>query len=182
MISSNESISFRPLDRSDFALVARWFTEPQVARWWSEDSSLEHLEAKYGPRVDGRDHTSMWIIEVDGEPAGLAQHYRHEHYPDHDAAVGIPDAVGIDYLLSEDHAGRGHGPGMLATLARLALDAVSEARCCVASPAQDNRPSWTALERAGFHRHGPCHPPGDPPCWAYVLERDAIVTGDPTVS
>ncbi len=42
-------------------------------------------------------------------------------------------------------------------------------------PAQANRPSWTALQRAGFSRHGPCQPPDEPPAWAYVLRRPSSV-------
>lgn len=164
-------VSFRALGRDDYGLLARWFAEPHVARWWNEDSALEHIEAKYGPRVDRTDHTTMWIIEIDGRPAGLAQHYEHADYPRHDTAVGVPDAVGIDYLLGEDHAGRGLGPRVLAALARFVLDLEPRARCCVATPAQQNRASWLALERAGFRRHGPCQPPGEPPAWTYVWPR-----------
>lgn len=163
MPDSRYRISFRLLDRRDFAVVSRWFAEPHVARWWNEDSSLEHIEAKYGPRVNGLARTSMWIIEIDGRSAGLAQHYKHEdYYPDHDAAVGIPDAVGIDYLLAADFAGRGLGPRALAALARFVLGLTPDARSCVATPAQQNRPSWVALERAGLRRHGSCEPPEEP--------------------
>jgi aminoglycoside 6'-N-acetyltransferase len=160
--------AFRPLRRDDFPLVAQWLAEPDVARWWNADASLDGIEAKYGPRVDGRDRTSMWVIQIGGRPAGLAQHYRHRDYPEHDAAVGIPDAVGIDYLLGADFAGRGAGPVVLAELASFVVALSPGARCCVATPAQTNRPSCVALERAGFLRHGPCQPPDEPPAWAYV--------------
>lgn len=165
-------VSFRPLARPDFPLLSRWFTEPHVDRWWNEGSSLERIEAKYGRRVDGLDKTAMWIIGVDGRPAGLAQHYRHDDYPEHDAAVGIPDAVGIDYLLAEGFAGRGLGPPVLAALARFVLGLTPEAKYCVATPAQENRPSWVALDRAGFRRLGPCQPPEEPLAWTYVWPRD----------
>jgi len=173
MLTPTHRISFRPLGRRDFTLVSRWFQEPHVARWWNQDSSLEHIEAKYGPRVDGADQTSMWIIEIDGRPAGLAQHYEHEDYPEHDTAVGIPDAVGIDYLLGAEHAGRGLGPAVLDAFADLVLVLTPGARCCIATPAQENRPSRVALERAGFQRRGPCQPPGEPPAWTYVRQRGA---------
>ena len=174
MPAPTHRIGFRPLDRQDFPLVSRWFAEPHVARWWNEDSSLEHIEAKYGRRVDGVDRTSMWIIEIDGRPAGLAQHYAHDDHPAHDTAVGIPDAVGIDYLLCEDVAGRGMGPAVLDAFAGFVLELTPRARCCVATPAQENRPSWVALERAGFQRHGPCQPPGEPLAWTYVRQRGAV--------
>jgi aminoglycoside 6'-N-acetyltransferase len=167
-------VEFRPLQRSDFPTVAVWFEQPHIARWWNDSSDLDDIEAKYGPRVDGNDLTSMWIVEIDGEPAGLAQHYHHEDYPDHNEAVGVENAVGIDYLLAEDFAGRGLGPLMLAAFARLALDRTPSADHCVAAPAQANRPSWTALERAGFQRLGPCQPPDEPIAWMYVLDRSQL--------
>ncbi len=163
-------ISLRPLRRSDFGLLADWFAQPDVARWWNEPTDRGAIESKYGPRVDGPATTSMWIVEIDGEAAGLAQHYRHADHPEHDAAVGIPDAVGIDYLLSAGFAGRGIGPAVLSELARKALDVEPSTRRCVATPAQDNRPSWRALERAGFARAGACQPPGEPRAWTYVWE------------
>ncbi len=167
-------IEFRELQRSDFPTVAAWFEQPHIERWWNESSDLDDIEAKYGPRVDGNDSTSMWVIEIDGNPAGLAQHYRHEDYPDHDEAVGVENAVGIDYLLAEDFAGHGFGPLMLAAFARLALDRTPGADHCVAAPAQANRPSWTALERACFQRRGACQPPDEPIAWMYVLSRRSM--------
>lgn len=167
-------IGFRPLQRSDFSTLAVWFEQPHIARWWNESSDLGAIEAKYGPRVDDNDLTSMWVVEIDGHPAGLAQHYRHEDYPDHDEALGIVNAVGIDYLLAEDFAGRGLGPHVLLAFARLALDRTPDVDCCVAAPAQANRPSWIALERAGFERRGPCQPPDEPVAWIYVLGRTQL--------
>jgi len=107
-------IELRPLHRDDLDLVERWLRQPHVARWWGDPGDHAAIEAKYGARIDGLDPTSMWVVEVDGRPAGLAQHYLHADHPAHDAAVGIPDAVGIDYLLDVDHAGRGLGPLLLA--------------------------------------------------------------------
>ena len=163
---------FRPMLRSDFPSVQRWFAQPHVARWWNADPELAAVEAKYGPRVDGDDRaTSMWIVEIDGVPCGLLQHYRHADHPAHDAAVGVDDAVGIDFLLSEQVAGRGVGPRVLSAFADLALQGTPAASCCVATPAQENRRSWRALEKAGFVRHGTCQPPDEPPAFTYVRVR-----------
>jgi len=171
------SIRFRRLQRADLPSVERWFAEPEVARWWNPDLAPGALEAKYGPRIDGVDAaTAMWVVDVDGEPAGLLQHYRHADHPAHDAAVGIDDAVGIDFLLSSAFAGRGLGPLVLAAFADLVLELVPDARWCVATPAQANRRSWRALEKAGFTRHGACQPPDEPPAFAYVRAR----SGGPT--
>lgn len=158
--------------RSDFALLELWFAEPDVARWWNADPSAGAIEAKYGPRVDGRDRsTIMWVAEVDGEACGLLQHYRHEDHPDHDAAVGLEEAVGIDFLLSAAYSGRGLGPKVLSAFADLVLEATPAAVWCVATPAQENTRSWRALEKAGFTRCGTCQPPDEPPAFRYVRAR-----------
>jgi aminoglycoside 6'-N-acetyltransferase len=113
----------------------------------------------------------MWIVEIEGVPCGLLQHYRHADHPDHDAAVGVDDAVGIDFLLAEEVTGRGVGPKVLSAFADLVLEVTPAASCCVATPAQANRRSWMALEKAGFVRRGTCQPPDEPPAFAYVRAR-----------
>jgi len=164
-------VRFRSLQRSDFPMLAEWFSELSVLRWWNEDLSSAGIEAKYGPRVDGRDATTMWIAEIDGAPAGLFQHYRHVDYPDHDEAVGIDHAVGIDFLLSEAFSGRGLGAEVLSRFADLVLELTPDALWCVATPAQENRRSWRALKKAHFRRRGTCQPPGEPPAFAYARQR-----------
>jgi aminoglycoside 6'-N-acetyltransferase len=113
----------------------------------------------------------MWVVEVDGDSAGLIQSYRHFDYPDHDAAVGVADAVGIDYFLAGTHAGRGLASATIAAFAELVFDLYPDAEWCVATPAQDNHRSWRALERAGFERCGTCRPPNEPPAFRYKIGR-----------
>jgi len=165
-------ISMRPLRAADLGILLEWFADPVVARWWNQPAELDSVSAKYLPRIDGTgDPTSMWIAEVDGEPAGLLQHYRHTDYSAHDAAVGVPDAVGIDYLLGARHRGRGLGGPILRAFAHLALEQQPDAAVCVATPAIDNAASRTALERAGFTRSHECQPPDEPPAAVYVIDR-----------
>jgi RimJ/RimL family protein N-acetyltransferase len=164
-------VSFRPLRRSDFPLLVEWFAQEHIARWWNEPATLESVAAKYGRPIDGLEPTSMWIIEVDGQAAGLAQSYRNADYPQHDAAIGVPDAAGIDYLLSKPYVGRGIGTIAVRELGTHVLRLYPDAACVVATPAQANEASWRALERAGFERRGECQPPDEPPAFAYVLHR-----------
>lgn len=159
--------------RSDFPLLVEWFRQEHIARWWNETATMESVEDKYGAPVDGVTPTTMWIIEVEGEPAGLAQSYRHADYPEHDAAVGVPNSAGIDYLLAERFAGRGIGSAAMSAFARVVFETYPEVAFVAATPAQTNPASWRCLERAGFERRGECQPPDEPPAFVYVLARPA---------
>jgi hypothetical protein len=41
----------RPLQRSRFALLARWLAEPLVARWCNHETSAAAIEREFGPSV-----------------------------------------------------------------------------------------------------------------------------------
>ena len=43
------SISFCPLERSDFPLLQEWLCAPHVIEWWHERLDLPGVEAKYAP-------------------------------------------------------------------------------------------------------------------------------------
>ncbi len=164
------TISFRPLTVDDFDLLVEWFADPVVARWWNQPAEIESVTAKYLPRIDGTgDDTLMWIAQIDDEPAGLVQCYRHVDYPDTDSAVAISDAVGIDYLVGARHRGRNFGGRLLREFARFALTRFPDTNVCVAAPAIDNTVSRAALERAGFEFSHHCDPPDEPPAAAYVF-------------
>lgn len=165
------TISFRPLTEDDFPVLVEWFNEPAIGRWWNQTGDLASVRNKYRPRISGREAISMWIATVDHEPAGLFQFYRHQDHPDQDELVGIPDAVGIDYLLGSRHRGRGLSGDVLREFAALALANHPTLAVCIATPAQANEPSCRALERAGFTRRGVCQPLDEPPQFIYALDR-----------
>lgn len=165
-------VSFRPLAVDDLDRLVEWFADPVVARWWNQPADLDSVTAKYRPRIDGTgDPTLMWIAEIDGEPAGLMQSYRDLDYPATDAAVGVADAVGIDYLLGARHRGRCLGGRVLREFAVFALAQHPDTAVCVAAPALDNVASCAALERAGFERSHECQPSDEPPAAVYLLRR-----------
>src|SRR5215475_10946901 len=81
--SMHASISFRPLERSDFRLLQEWLAAPHVAVWWKECLDLASVEAKYGPRVDGTEPTHVFVVEQEGRPIGWIQWYLWADYPEH---------------------------------------------------------------------------------------------------
>ena len=70
------SISFRPLCRSDFPLLQKWLSAPHVAAWWNESADLASIEAKYGPRDEGRAYVLRWSADFGFGPA---RHDRNVH-------------------------------------------------------------------------------------------------------
>jgi len=145
--------------REDFGDLAAWLADPEVARWWREDADPISVEARYGPAVDGQDPTRLVVVEVDGVPSGLVQGYRIADDPDwHQTLAGacvdvdLDRMAGMDYLLGRpDVRGRGLGTKVVEAfstglLAEAGIDGV------LVDVLQANRPSWRALERAGFER------------------------------
>ena len=150
-------LGFRPLTRIDFPLLAAWFAAPHVEPWWQEPSGLDALEANYGPVVDGTDPTEVRIVTLGEVAVGLVQRYL---LADEGALrttlapTGVPlDAFGIDYLIGDPHlTGRGVGTSMIDRFVSESWDRYPGCAACVVAVHQDNRPSWRALERAGFTR------------------------------
>lgn len=155
-------ITFRALQMKDMELLARWQSQPHVARWWPDPADLASITAKYAPRVLAEEGTEVFLIDLDGVPIGLIQRYRHGDHPDWNRAVGIPDAAGIDYYVGErEQLGRGVGSSAISTFAAHTLERYPEVDCVVAVPQQANVASWRALEKAGFAR-----------IWSGILDSD----------
>lgn len=147
-------VSFRPLARADLADLVGWMHAPHAARWFTEDLDLAAAERKYGPRIDGASPTRVHVALIGGRPAGFAQHYQLRDYPDHQAACGGIDAIGIDYLIGDPAlTGCGLGPQLIWTyLQQVVFPAWPDTQQVAASPEIANRRSVRALEKAGFTR------------------------------
>ena len=168
-----DQISFRPLERSDFPLVARWLAEPVVARWWNHDASPEAVEADFGPSVDGKEPTDIFAVLLDDQPVGLIQRYRIDSYPESEQELKdvceLPAAaLGIDYLIGDpDARGKGLGAELIASFVEQSWAAFPDSRDVIVPVASGNRASWRSLENAGFtlFAEGDLKPdnPRDPP-------------------
>jgi aminoglycoside 6'-N-acetyltransferase len=170
-------IAFRPLARADFALLGSWLGAPHVAPWWREDAGADAVEAAYGPAVDGTDPTEMFVVVVDGEPAGFVQRYLIADDPAWQAALGIERGAGIDYLIgAPELIGSGIGPIVIDRFTVASLAHYPGADTVVAVVQQDNRRSWRALEKAGFVRTfagaiASGHPSDEGPSFVYERRR-----------
>lgn len=152
------SYSFRPIVRSDFAMLSGWLTQPHVARWWADDASPEGVEADYGPGIDGAEPCEVFIAHRDGSAIGLAQRLRLEAYPPYlrevEAIVPVPRGTwSIDYLVGEpDHTQRGWGSEMVDAFTRRLWHDDAAAPAIIVPVHAENRSSWRCLERAGYSR------------------------------
>jgi aminoglycoside 6'-N-acetyltransferase len=155
----DSDLAFRPLARDDFALLSAWLDAPHVKIWWREESDADSIEARYGPAVDGAGAgaTEVFVIELDGESIGLIQRYRLDDNPDWRAALPVAetpdDAAGIDYLIGSQHLiGRGLGTAAIDRFVADTWGRYPAISAIVANVDEQNRRSWRALEKIGFHR------------------------------
>jgi aminoglycoside 6'-N-acetyltransferase len=183
--SSASELSFRPLERSDFALVSRWLGTPHVARWWMEPADAASVEAKYGPCVDGTDPTAVFVIASGLQCIGMIQRYRLSDDAAWDRAIGMPGAAGIDYLIGEpEWLGIGVGVLAIAAFTDDVFVAYPDVSAVVAVPQQANTASWRALERAGYVRvRAGMIDSDDPsdagPAFVYARHRDTARVASP---
>jgi RimJ/RimL family protein N-acetyltransferase len=146
------SISFRPLERSDFPLLQEWLAAPHVVPWWNERTDLASVEAKYGPRVDGCERTHVFVIEQEGRPIGWIQWYLWADYPDHAQQLGAgPSSAGIDLAIGEfKMTGLGLGPVAIREFTEQIVF-VDPAICAIITdPEEINLRSLRAFEKSGF--------------------------------
>jgi len=126
-----------------------------MCRAWRREPGEDPQDTAHGPVVDGSDPMRVYVIEVDGDPAGLIQSFRHADEPEVLRCLGMPDAAGIDYLIGPAaHRGRGVGTAAIHAFSTLVLGFYPEVTGIVAAPLARNRASCRALEKAGFQREG----------------------------
>lgn len=180
--ASMPGFEFRPLARADFALLAHWLAQPHVQRWWADDASPEGIEAGYGGTIDGTEPCEVFIALYQGAPAGLIQRLGLDAYPQYLADLAPilpvpPNAWSIDYLVGEaGSTGRGLGTEMIEAFTRRLWSDVPQASALIVPMHAENRWSWRALERAGYHRAAsgllePDNPADSREHYVYRLDR-----------
>ncbi len=131
--------SLRPADATDVDRLVAWHADPEVARYWDDETfTREEMEARLA-----RDDVEAWIVEENHTPVGYLQVH--------------PD--GLDMFLVPAARGRGLGPDAARAMARHLRDERGRARVTV-DPYAWNDGAVRAWERAGFVEVSR-HPPGD---------------------
>ena len=99
-------LTYQPLTREHFPLLAHWLAEPLVARWWHHETSPAAVERDFGPSIDGADVTELFLVALLSRPIGLVQRYPIAAYPEYvdefASVCPLPaGALSIDYLERE---------------------------------------------------------------------------------
>jgi len=148
----------RALRASDLPLLAAWLREPQVARWWRDETTPEAVERDFGPSTRGEEPGQDLVIALDGRPIGLLQRSLIADYPEDLAEFAAlaevpPGAIELDYMIADASLrGRGLGSRMIAQAVEDTWTAHPDATAVLVAVVAANVASWRALEKAGLRR------------------------------
>jgi aminoglycoside 6'-N-acetyltransferase len=129
--------TLRPATRADVDRLVAWHADPEVARYWDNET---FTRAEMKKRL-ARACVEPWIIQADGEPVGYLQ---------------VHDA-GLDMFLVPSARGRGLGPDAARAMARHLLEERGHERVTV-DPYIWNERAVRGWRNAGFvevSRHPP---------------------------
>lgn len=114
-------ISFHSLKEDDLSLLHSWFQEPTIKNWYAFGKcfSLDDIKKKYLPRIQGKDKTPSYIVNLHNKSIGFIQYYAlSDHLPsgitDQNSKlfeIAKPEKIcGIDIFIA-DSKWRGVGLG-----------------------------------------------------------------------
>lgn len=139
----------RPATPGDLDRLVAWHADPDVARYWDDETfTRDELAERLG-----REDVDAWIVEtVAGEPVGYLQTHR----------------AGLDMFLVPCARGRGLGPDAARAMAEHLLASGTHARVTV-DPYEWNDGAVRAWGRAGFVEVSRGHPPDADHSTVWVL-------------
>ena len=134
--------TIRPATAEDVELLVAWHADPEVARFWDDETyTPEEMEARL-TRAD----VEAFVVEEAGTPVGYIEAWTD------DGRSG-----GVDMFLSPDARGRGLGPDAARALARQLRDDRGWDPVTV-DPYLWNESAVRAWRRAGFEPIGEREP------------------------
>jgi aminoglycoside 6'-N-acetyltransferase len=141
-VLQGSTVRLRPGRPSDLDALVAIFATDEVSRWWTRyDRARIEQEVLHG---DDPAET-VYVIEVDGEVAGIIQSYE-EPDPDYRAA-------GIDIAVDPRWHGTGVGLDAIRTLARHLIDERGHHHLTI-DPAAANGRAIAAYAKVGFRPVG----------------------------
>ena len=160
--------TLRPVSREDLPLLERWFTDPEIFRYWGGVAkSREAIAAECLGIQSGEEIVLSFIVERNGEPIGYIQGWSD------DPLIG-----GIDLVLVPHARNRGYGPDAVHALALHLRDDLHWTEITV-DPLVDNARAIRAFEKAGFVRDHEAPDHSDGPSLIMTFEPNAATKPGP---
>ena len=146
----------RPATLADADLLASWHADPEVSRYWDDETfTVDEVRARLE-----REPVDAWIVEADGEPVGYLQSWWEDDGP---------RRGGLDGFLVPDARGRGLMADAARALAQSLLDAGWQ--YVTVDPYAWNERAIRAWASAGFVEVSRGHPPDEDHSADWVLMR-----------
>ncbi|HEY6961892.1 MAG TPA: GNAT family N-acetyltransferase [Gaiellaceae bacterium] len=128
-------MSYRPATRSDADMLAAWHADPDVSRYWDDETfTVEEIHDRLERQL-----VDPWIVEEDGVPVGYLQSWWEDDEP---------RRGGLDGFLVPAARGRGIMPAAARALAQRLLD--EGWQYVTVDPYVGNESAIRAWGRAGF--------------------------------
>jgi aminoglycoside 6'-N-acetyltransferase len=142
-VATGELTTVRPATDDDAELLAGWHGDPDVARYWDDETfTVEEMSERLR-----RPDVEAYVVEEQGEPVGYVQAWRDG------------DDAGLDMFLIPSARGRGLGPDAVRALAQQLVEERGWPSLTV-DPYVWNAAAVHAWQRAGFRPIG-VRPPDD---------------------
>lgn len=157
-------LSFRRLRASEIPLIHRWLHTPHVSRWWYEDvGTLEEVEERYLPYIEGKAGVEPYLIIREDTPIGYIQTYPLAADEEYEKLVGVEDAAGLDLFIGEDaFLYKGLGPSIIRRCLEEIIFSGERFGTCVIGPEPKNESAISAYGKVGFRHFKTIKIPGEP--------------------
>ena len=150
-----DKIYFKKLQLEDLPLMNIWLNQSFVKEWYGrdDDSSLEAIEKKYLPRINGDQSTYCYIVYYENTPVSFIQTYKVSDEPDYakHLDMDVEGLASIDLFIgNEDFMGKGFGSLMMKKFLRDIVLKMDDVRGCIIGPDPKNIRAIKSYEKVGF--------------------------------
>ena len=139
-----EHVHLRPIEESDFTLLARWYADPDVRRWLHHsdrpDATLADFQQRYARETE-RPEVRWTISTADGRPIGLC---RLDGIDPHQLRAELAIVIGEKAFWS-----RGYGTDAIRLVLRHAFENLGLRRAGLITDA-DNLRGQRCFQKCGF--------------------------------
>ena len=146
-------ITFKPLEKSDFALLYKWLNIDFVTKWYAKRKfAYDDVEKKYSRYVEGVVPVDSFIVEIDDVPIGYCHVFRIKDYPEYDRSVGlVGNSAAIDLFIGDkNYIHKGLGKHIIRQFLTDIVFTREDIDQCIAGPEPGNRSAIRVYEKAGF--------------------------------